>query len=87
MRMGDAPKLTNRMLTKAGRLAEEMQGVQQSLTEAFRHRYGVTYSDVDADEIIDVLDYQGGKLTVEDCDRIMTAAGYPPVANDRGTRS
>lgn len=74
-------KLTNRLLAKAGRLASEMQAIQQRLTAAFTDRYGVTYSDADADSIIDVLDYSGGSLTVEECDQIMTDAGHPPVAN------
>lgn len=86
MRMGGEVILTNRMLKRAARVAEEMTQIASSLSAAFIQRYGVTYSDVDADEIIDVLDYHGGHLTVADCDRIMTEAGHPPVANDRGSR-
>lgn len=72
-------KLTNRLLSKAAKLAEEKAVVQQELTSAFRNRYGVTYSDADADELIDTLDYHGGAVDVAECDRIMTAAGFPPL--------
>lgn len=84
--MGDEVILTNRMLKRAARVAEEKTQIASSLSAAFMHRYGVTYSDIDADDIIDVLDYHGGELTVADCDRIMSAAGHPPVANDRGRK-
>ncbi|MBS3648798.1 hypothetical protein KEU06_09290 [Pseudaminobacter sp. 19-2017] len=71
-------KLTQRLLNRAADLAELQSKVQSDLTEAFRERYGTTYSDVNADEIIDVLDYHGGHITLSDVDEIMTKAGYPP---------
>ncbi len=52
-------RLTNRLLKKAGRIASEANAMQQVLTELFNKRYGCTYSDIDADSIIDVLDYGG----------------------------
>lgn len=70
--------LTNRLLRKAAKLAEESQIVHGELTNAFIERYGITYSDVDADSIIDTLDYFGGSLTVAECDDIMAATGHPP---------
>lgn len=74
------PKLTNRLLNKGVRIASEAHKMNQELTEAFVERYGVTYSDVDADSIIDVLDYGvASGLTLEECDDIMTEAGYPPL--------
>lgn len=76
-------KLTNRLLKKAARLSAEFQEIQSQLTDAFNERYGVTYSDVDADAIIDTLDYGGGDLTVEECDNIMAATGNPPKGWDK----
>lgn len=75
-------KLTNSLLKKAARLSAEFQEIQSQLTDAFNERYGVTYSDVDADMIIDTLDYGGGDLTVADCDSIMAATGNPPKGWD-----
>lgn len=74
------PKLTNRLINKAAQIAGEAHAMAGVLTEAFMERYGVTYSDVDADSIIDVLDYGvSSGLTLEQCDDIMTEAGYPPI--------
>lgn len=66
------------LLRRAATISSKAQAVQQELTEAFRARYGKTYSDVDADQIIDVLDYGGGaKLTYRECDRLMADCGAP----------
>lgn len=70
-------RLTNRLLRRAATLAYQHSAVQHELTRAFNERYGCTYSDVDADQIIDVLDYHGGDLTVEQCDQIMAECGAP----------
>ena len=72
-------KLTNRLLKRACRIAVEASKVQAELTEAFNERYGCTYSDVDADHLIDALDYGGATVTVEDCD--MTYSGHPPLSS------
>jgi len=79
------PKLTQKLLNKAGRLAKEMASVQNELTDAFCARYGTTYSDVDADSIIDVLDYSGGHITLAECDNIMTECGFPPITTNSQT--
>lgn len=73
--------LTNALLRKASELAERKMAVQIELTAAFVERYGVTYSDVDADKIIDTLDIHGGAITVAECDRIMTSCGHPPIVS------
>lgn len=70
-------RLTNALLRRAARSAARQMAIQQELTEAFRARYGTTYSDVDADAIIDVLDFGGGDLTVAECDAIMAECGAP----------
>jgi hypothetical protein len=73
-------KLTTRFLTRATRLAAKSQEMQNNLTEAFRERYGVTYSDVDCDFLIEALDYNGGDLlTLEECDLHMKECGYLPT--------
>lgn len=76
-------KLTQRLLNRAGLIARQAAKVQSELTDAFNDRYGTTYSDVDADEIIDVLDYIGGGISLAECDRIMTEAGFPPKPKGR----
>lgn len=68
------------LLRRAARLSAELQGVQKSLTDAFIHRYGATYSDVDADELIDVLDYGGGTISVAIADAAMARRGCPKRA-------
>lgn len=73
--------LTSRLLRRAARLAEQSSIVQGQLTDAFRQRYGVTYSDVDCDRLIDILDYHGAdNLTVRECDEAMAACGVFPLS-------
>lgn len=74
--------LNTRLLRQAAALAARAQAMQQKLTEAFEERYGTTYSAVDCDELIDVLDYAGGDIDLAFCDRAMTEAGYPPKCKD-----
>lgn len=53
---------------------------RETLETLFIARYGVHYSEVDADTIIEACDLHGGNITVGECDRIMTELGYPPKA-------
>ena len=71
--------LTTRVLQQLAKIAEKYNQLSIKVGEMFQERYGVTYSDVDCDEIIDILDYNGGSITLEEADRYMTAAGYPPI--------
>lgn len=50
-------KMFRGLLRRATRIAREFSEVQGELTEAFNERYGCTYSDIDADQLIDTLDY------------------------------
>lgn len=71
-------KLTSKLLARAARAASVQAALADQITAAFEKRYGVTHSDVDADELIDALDY--GRTegpTLARCDAIMAAAGYP----------
>lgn len=70
--------LSDSLLRRAARLAEEKMHVQGLLSAAFDERYGAVYSSIDVDQIIDILDYHGGDIDLEECDRIMTEHGYPP---------
>lgn len=73
-------KLTNGLLRRATRIAGQMSDIQGELTQAFEARYGTTYSAVDCDQLIEVLDYNGGiPPTVEDADRWMAECGAPPI--------
>jgi hypothetical protein len=78
-------KLTQQLLDRAMCAAERHNVMSRQITEAFRQRYGVTHSDVDADEIIDALDYGSGSISLSECDRIMTDAGHPPTPAGRST--
>lgn len=81
-------RLTDNLLKRAHAAAVRHNALNAKLTSAFNERYGCTYSDVDADWIIDSLDYgSGSEVTVEQCDQIMTDAGRPPVTSQvRGDR-
>lgn len=74
-------KLNAALLRRAVNAAAKAKAVQAELTAAFNDRYGWTYSDVDCDALIDVLDYGGNShLTVADCDREMALCGAPRLA-------
>lgn len=71
--------LTTKLLQRAARLAEQSQAVQVQLTQAFEARYGTTYSAIDCDDLIDILDYNGGHVTLRIADEAMTSCGHPPL--------
>lgn len=73
------------LLKRAAKIAAVRADVQDQLSAAFNERYGATYSDVDADSLIDILDYHGGTVpTVDECDAIMENCGAPRLtAKDR----
>lgn len=66
------------LLNRASKAAREHDMAVRAAHDAFVERYGATYSDVDADQIIDILNYQGGVISVGDCDTAMTERGCPP---------
>lgn len=70
-------KLTAALLRKAVSISEKHFAIQQELSDAFQDRYGVTYSDIDCDELIDIFDYGGGQMDLKTCDEIMNSHGYP----------
>lgn len=76
-------RLTADLMRKAARIASEHQEMMSKLTDAFNDRYGVTYSDVDCDALIDTFDYgQAGNddnLTLADADRYMAQCGVKPL--------
>lgn len=71
--------LTTRVLQQLANIAEKHSRLAIDVGDMFIERYGVTYNDVDCDELIDIFDYGGGHITLEEVDRYMTAAGYPPI--------
>jgi len=74
-------KLTTALLRRAARMARQASETQRQLTKAFMGRYGVTYSEVDCDALIDTLDYgQGVVPTLSDCDRYMENSGVKPLS-------
>jgi len=74
-------KLDAKLIRRAIRVSEQAHKVQYDLTDAFRARYGVTYSDVDCDFLIDLFDYGGGDVpSLAQCDAAMAACGVKPLA-------
>ncbi len=55
------------------------------ITAVFEERYGQTFSDVDADGLIDMPDYGGGGTpTVAECDEEMERCGAPARSSKDG---
>lgn len=74
-------RLTTALLKRANRTSAQCRDVAGLITDAFRERYGVTHSDIDADELIEALDYGAGEApTLAEVDKIMTEAGHPPLS-------
>lgn len=76
-------KLSDLLLRKAQNDTIAKNSSHRDLRRAFRERYGVEYSDIKDDELVDAIDYfgvdiGGNYLTVEKCDEIMKRNGYPP---------
>lgn len=64
----------DKLLKRTARAAAKHFDLQQELNDEFIKRYGVTYSDVDADELIDILDMGGGTISEKFVDRVMKDA-------------
>jgi hypothetical protein len=75
-----------KLLDRTAKVSEMHLELSRRVTEAFRGRYGTTHSDVDADEIIDSLEYGAGPISIEKCDEAMSLRGYPPLAPLPGPR-
>jgi len=55
-----------KLLDQASKAAEKHKELSDKVNAECIRRFGVSYSDVDADGIIDVIDIYGGTITVED---------------------
>ncbi len=77
-----------RLLKRAAKAAKEQKLLNNQLTQAFEDRYGCTYSDVDADELIDCLDYgHGGSFKASEVDEIMSRCGATqPAPSQKGSQ-
>lgn len=71
--------LTTRDLQQLAGTARDHLECSSRVAEKFIARYGITYNDVDCDELIEVLDYSCGHISLKEADRYMTAVGYPPI--------
>ncbi len=65
------------LLRRAETVGDKWHKIQSELTAAFEERYGVTYSEVDDDWLIDSFDYGGTGVTIEEVDQKMAENGYP----------
>lgn len=76
--------MTNRefqsLLDRCAKAAEKHIRLIKEVEQECEARYGVSYSDVDADGIIDVLNYQGGKITVKQFHKEMELHGAERIA-------
>lgn len=55
-------------------LARRHAAKRLQVADEFKRRYGTDPSDIDADEIIDSIDYGHGLITLAEVDRIMRKA-------------
>lgn len=66
----------SKLLTRCAKSAAAHFQLQDQVNTECQRRYGCSYSDRDADELIDVLDIQGAdKLTASEFDKVMEFAG------------
>ena len=70
-----------RKLTQTASAAEKHHRLQTEIGKMFEERYGIHYSDVDCDSVIDCLDVNGGSITVEQVDEYMATVGHPKLEN------
>lgn len=74
----------SKLVLSAQKIARKHMDLSSQITEAFIARYGITFSDIDADELIEAFDYGGGDcFTVHEIDKIMTSKGYPPLSSSK----
>lgn len=79
-------RLTTAKLHAACRLAEKHTKVNREIHRLFEERYGVSYSEIDEDWLIDSLDYGTGALvSLKQCDDLMRTNGYPPIPHPSGS--
>lgn len=75
------PEFT-RLLTSCAKAAEKHRHLMQLVADECDRRYGCSYSDVDADPLIDVLDLHGAdKLTATEFDNVMKTHGAQRIDN------
>lgn len=78
-------KLTTARLHAACRLARKHTDNNREIQALFEERYGISYSEIDEDWLIDSLDYGTGALvSLKECDALMTKNGYPPLSHPSG---
>lgn len=69
-----------KLLTRCARSAAKHKKLMAQVSEECLKRYGTTYSDADADGIIDSLDHIGGdSFTSKEFDQDMAASGYSRI--------
>jgi hypothetical protein len=70
-----------KLLTQTARAASRHHDLIAKVDNECQRRYGCSYSDVDADGIIDMLDYSGGsEFSASEFDEEMNRAGVQRVA-------
>ena len=70
-------KVFTKLLQDTGLACETHMKLCVKVNEEWIRRHEVTYSNVAADSIIDVLNYIGGSITAEEFDKIMITTMIP----------
>ena len=75
------PEFT-KLLTLTARAASKLNDLASQVCEESERRYGVNYSDADAEGIVDVLDYIGAdKYTAKQFHDDMKLSGFDLIDN------
>lgn len=73
----------------ANELANKHRAVVAKISKWFEDRYGCSYQDCDADDLIDALDYGTGiyPTTIQQIDKSMASGGKFPLSESKGEKS
>lgn len=63
-----------RLLDRCARLAEQHAKATRAVSDELEARFGCTPGDVDCDDIIERMDYHGGRMTVREVEAAMREA-------------
>ncbi len=74
--------LTQRLIVLAITAVRRHNKLNARIHGAFEARYGIDFSAIDEDALIDIFDYgQANNITLKQCDNLMSRNGYPPLKN------
>lgn len=76
-------------IARANAMARQHGHLTMKIGAWFERRYGCVFNDVDADELIDCVDYGKGGCpgSIAEIDAIMRLAGKEPLSDSKGSVS